>query len=153
ASRGDPAADVRRRDPGRDRLPCDRPRDREGAAQGRAREVLRRRHHPQAEADREAEGRQEADEAGRRGRGAPGGVPRGAQPRRGEAVSGGFDGPTLASLKERARAGAVDTEGGLRRAARAGPASKPALAEVERRLGFGRPAVVRDVYGSVANGG
>ena len=33
-------------------------------AQGRDRQVLRRRHHAQAQAAREAEGRQEADEAG-----------------------------------------------------------------------------------------
>ena len=59
-----------------------RPRDRQGAAQGRAREVLRRRHHAQAEAAREAEEGQEADEAGRRRRGAAGGVPRSAQSRR-----------------------------------------------------------------------
>ena len=36
--------------------------DREGQAQGRAVEVLRRRHHPQAQAAGAAEGRQEADE-------------------------------------------------------------------------------------------
>ena len=43
---------------------------------------------PQAEAAREAEGGQEADEAGRRRRGAAGGVPRGAQPERaGEEVA------------------------------------------------------------------
>ena len=70
-------------DPGRDRLARDRARDREGEAQGRAREVLRRRHLPQAQAAREAEGGQEADEAGRRGRGAAGGVPRRAQHRPG----------------------------------------------------------------------
>ena len=45
AARGDPAPDVRRRDPGSDRRADDRARDREGPAQGRAREVLRRRHH------------------------------------------------------------------------------------------------------------
>ena len=50
--------------------------------QGRDREVLRRRHQPQAQAAREAEGGQEADEAGRRRRGAAGGVPRRAQPER-----------------------------------------------------------------------
>ena len=68
-------------DPGRDRVARDRARDGQGEAQGRAREVLRRRHHAQAEAARAAEGGQEADEAGRRGRGAAGGVPRRAQPR------------------------------------------------------------------------
>ena len=39
----------------------------EGAAQERARQVLRRRHLAQAQAAREAEGRQEAHEAGRHG--------------------------------------------------------------------------------------
>src|SRR5439155_23917432 len=51
-------------------------------AQGRDREVLRRRHLAQAEAPREAEGRQAEDEAGRRRRGAAGGFPRRAQSRR-----------------------------------------------------------------------
>ena len=45
------------------------------------REVLRRRHLPQAQAAREPEEGQEADEAGRHGRGAAGGVPRRAQHR------------------------------------------------------------------------
>ena len=40
-----------------------RPRDDPGDAQERARQVLRRRHHPQAQAAGEAEGGQEADEA------------------------------------------------------------------------------------------
>ena len=71
-------------DPGCDRVARDRARDRQGAPQGRAREVLRRRHLPQAQAAREAEEGQEADEAGRRGGGAAGGVPGGAQPRRGQ---------------------------------------------------------------------
>ena len=75
-------------DPGGDRLARDRARDREGQAQGRAREVLRRRHHAQAQAAREAEGGQEADEAGRLGRGAAGGVPRRAQPGGRQAMSG-----------------------------------------------------------------
>ena len=47
-----------------------RARDDQGPPQGRAREVLRRRHHAEAEAAREAEEGQEADEAGRRRRGA-----------------------------------------------------------------------------------
>ena len=51
----------------------------QGAAEERARQVLRRRHLAQAQAAREAEGRQEADEAGRP-RGDPAGsVPGGAQ--------------------------------------------------------------------------
>jgi len=49
---------------------------REGGSQGRHREALRRRRHPEEEAAREAEEGQEADEAGRRGRGPAGGVPR-----------------------------------------------------------------------------
>ena len=45
AAQGDPAPVLRRPDPGGDRRARHRPRDREGEAQGRAREVLRRRHH------------------------------------------------------------------------------------------------------------
>ena len=56
-----------------------RARERQGAAQERAGEVLRRRHHAQAQAAREAEGRQEADEAGRPGRHPAGSVPRRAE--------------------------------------------------------------------------
>ena len=41
----DPAAAVRGRDPGRDRLAGDRADDGQGAAQERDRQVLRRRHH------------------------------------------------------------------------------------------------------------
>ncbi len=84
---GDPPPDVRRPDPGGDRSARDRARDGEGAAQGRPRQVLRRRHHAQAEAARKAEGGEEAHEAGRRRRGAAGGLPRRAQPERhGEAL-------------------------------------------------------------------
>ena len=101
AAPGDPAPDVRRPDPGRDRLARDRPRDGEGEAQGRDREVLRRRHLAQAEAPREAEGGEEADEAGRRGRGAAVGVPRGAQPRGREAVD-------VSAWTSPERAGATD---------------------------------------------
>ena len=46
-----------------------------GDAQERPRQVLRWRHHPQAQAAREAEGRQAAHEAGRLGRDPAGGVP------------------------------------------------------------------------------
>ena len=46
--------------------PDHRPRDDLGDAQERDRQVLRRRHHPQAQAVGEAEGRQEADEVDRR---------------------------------------------------------------------------------------
>src|SRR5262249_58406254 len=48
--------------------------------------VLRRGDHPEAQAAREAEGGQEADEAGRRRRGASGGVPRRPQHRPGTEV-------------------------------------------------------------------
>src|SRR5205807_3773330 len=51
--------------------------------------MLRRRHLAQAQVAREAEGRQEADEAGRRRRGAAGGVPRGPQHRPGTALMSG----------------------------------------------------------------
>ena len=57
-------------DPGGDRRQGHRPRDGEGQAQGRARQVLRRRHHAQAQAAREAEGGQEEDEVDRPRRGA-----------------------------------------------------------------------------------
>ena len=75
-------ADVRGGDPGRHRLSGHRPGNREAPAQERHRQVLRGRHQPQAQAAREAEGRQEADEAGG-DRGHPaGGLPRGAPGRR-----------------------------------------------------------------------
>ena len=80
AARAHPAAAVRRADPGGHRRAHRRPRDGQGQAQGRAGQVLRRRHHPQAQAAREAEGGQEADEEHRAGRGAPGGVHLGAAP-------------------------------------------------------------------------
>ncbi|CAA9396799.1 MAG: Translation elongation factor LepA, partial [uncultured Propionibacteriaceae bacterium] len=69
-----PAPAVRGADPGRHRCPGDRPRDHPRHPQGCARQVLRGRHHPQAQAVREAEGRQEADEDGRPGGGAAGGL-------------------------------------------------------------------------------
>ena len=78
----DPAPVLRRPDPGLDRLAHHRARDRQGQAQGRAREVLRRRRHAQAQAAREAEEGQEAHEDHRHGRGAPGGVPGRALARR-----------------------------------------------------------------------
>ncbi len=73
----DPAADVRSGGAGGDRQRGDRARHRQGAAQERAGQVLRRRHQPQEEAPGEAEGRQEAHEAGRLG-----GDPAGSLPRR-----------------------------------------------------------------------
>ena len=74
AAQDDPAPALRRAGAGRDRLQHPRPRDGQGAAQGRHREALRRRRHPQAEAAEEAEGGQEADEVGRAGGSAAGGV-------------------------------------------------------------------------------
>src|SRR3954463_8388626 len=50
--------------------------------------MLRRGHQPQTEAARETEGREEAHEAGRCRRGAPGGLPRRPQPRGFGAMSG-----------------------------------------------------------------
>ena len=62
-----------------DRRPDHRARVGQGDAQERAREVLRRRHLAQAQAAREAEGRQEAHEARRPRRDPAGGLPRRAQ--------------------------------------------------------------------------
>ena len=76
AQGADPAPAVRGADPGRHRRPGDRPREHPRDPQGRARQVLRRRHHPQAQAAGEAEGGQEADEDGRPRRGPPGGLHR-----------------------------------------------------------------------------
>ncbi len=50
AAQPDPPPAVRGADPGRDRQPHHRPRDGPGDAQERPRQVLRRRHHPQAKA-------------------------------------------------------------------------------------------------------
>ena len=82
AAQDDPAPALRHPGAGGDRLAGAGAGDRQGAAQGRHREALRRRRHPQAEAAEEAESRQEADEAGGSGRGPAGGVPRGARDRR-----------------------------------------------------------------------
>ena len=77
AAGADPTAAVRRGDPGGDRLADRRARDREGEAQGRAGQVLRRRHHAQAQAARGAEAREGADAARRSRRRAAGSVHRG----------------------------------------------------------------------------
>ena len=77
AEGADPAPAVRGGDPGGDRHEGDRAHDGEGGAQGRAGEVLRRRHQPEAQAPREAEGGEEAHEAGRLGGDPAGGVSRG----------------------------------------------------------------------------
>ena len=67
AAKPHPAADVRCRDPGGDRRPHRGARERQGAAQERAGQVLRRRRHAQAQAARETKGREKAHEAGRLG--------------------------------------------------------------------------------------
>ena len=69
----------------------DRPRDDLGPAQERHGQVLRRRHHPEAQAAREAEGGQEADEAGRQRRDLAGSLPLG--PRRQRRVTPGESHP------------------------------------------------------------
>ena len=82
-AQADPAPAVRGGDPGGDRREDHRPRVGEADAQGRDRQVLRRRRQPQAQAAREAEGRQEAHEAGGPRGGAAGGLPGGARALRG----------------------------------------------------------------------
>ena len=77
-----PAPAVRGSGAGRDRLENHCPREHPSNSQGRAVEMLRRRHHPQAQAAGEAEGRQEADEDHRAGRGTAGGLRRGVVDRR-----------------------------------------------------------------------
>ncbi len=79
AAQADPAPAVRGGDPGGDRREDHRPRVREADAQGRDRQVLRRRHHAQAQAPREAEGGEEAYEAGGPRGGPAGGLPGGAR--------------------------------------------------------------------------
>ncbi len=71
----DPAPDVRRGDPGRHRCDHHLARERQGHAQERAGQVLRRRHLAQAQAAGKAEGRQEAHEAGGLGRNPAGSIP------------------------------------------------------------------------------
>ncbi len=67
AEGADPAPAVQDRHPGGDRRPGDRARDDQRAVEGRDREVLRRRHQPQAQAAGQAEGGQEADAPVRQG--------------------------------------------------------------------------------------
>ena len=64
----DPAPALPGRDPGGARRQGDRPRDRQGAAQGRARQMLWRRRDPQEKAPRQAKRGQEADAPVRQGR-------------------------------------------------------------------------------------
>ena len=61
AEGADPAPAVQDRHPGVDRRPRHRPRDAQRPAQGRAGEMLWRRHHPQAQASGQAEEGQEED--------------------------------------------------------------------------------------------
>jgi hypothetical protein len=68
AGRDDPEAAAQDRGPGRHRRHDHRPHHDHRLAQGRDGEVLRGRHHAQAQAPGEAEGRQEADEDHRLGR-------------------------------------------------------------------------------------
>ena len=75
----DPAPALQDRHPGGDRRPHHRPRDDQRAAQGRAGQVLRRRHQPQEEAPGEAEEGQEAHAPVRRRRDPAVGLHRRAQ--------------------------------------------------------------------------
>ena len=77
----DSASAVQDRDPGSDRRPDHRPRHDQRLPQGRHRQVLRRRHNPQAEVAGEAARRQEADEARRLGGHPPGSLRLGAAQR------------------------------------------------------------------------
>jgi GTP-binding protein LepA len=79
AEGADSEAAVQDRDPGGDRRARDRARDHLGPFEGRHREVLWRRHHAQAQASGEAEGRQEAHAPVRQG-----GDPADRVPRRAE---------------------------------------------------------------------
>ena len=79
AQGADPPAHVPDPDPGGAGRPHHCARDHQGAAQGRARQVLRRRHHEQAQAAGEAEEGQEEDAPVRPGGDPPGGVHRGAE--------------------------------------------------------------------------
>ena len=66
AARAHPAPALRRADPGGDRRAGHRPRDGQGQAQGRAGQVLRRRHHPEAQAARaQKEGKKRMKNIGR----------------------------------------------------------------------------------------
>ncbi len=79
AARTDPAAHVPDPDPGGDRRQDHRPRDDPRLAQGRHRQMLRRRRHPQAQAAGEAEGGQETHAPVRQSRDPAGSVHRGAE--------------------------------------------------------------------------
>ncbi len=82
APRADPPPALRRPHPGRGGRPDPGPGDGQGQTQGRSRQVLRRGHHPQAQAPRAPEGGQEADEVHRPGRRPPRGVRLGPSTRR-----------------------------------------------------------------------
>ena len=79
AEGSDPAASVQDPDPGRDRRQGDRAGDDQRAAQGRDRQMLWRRHYPQAQAAGQAEGGQEEDAELRQGRHPARGLHRRAQ--------------------------------------------------------------------------
>jgi hypothetical protein len=69
-------------------------------------------------------------------------------------VTGELDDLTLAALRRRARDRATKTDGThLLRVKSARPASEATLAKAEEQLGFQLPAVLRQVYGMVGNGG
>ena len=104
AEAADPPPDVRDPDPGRHRLERRRPRERAGHAQERARQVLRWRHHPQAQIARKTEGGQAAHEAGRIRRNPAGGLPRDAPDGRGLGRRrGGIQGSRAVADHDRAR--------------------------------------------------
>src|SRR5262249_12090522 len=86
--RNHPPPDVRGGDPGGARVEDHRARAGLGDPQERAREVLRWRHHEEAQAPREAEGGQEAHEEGRPRGHPPGGVSRRVEGRMKKAPSG-----------------------------------------------------------------
>ncbi len=79
AQRADPPALVQNSDPGGHRRQGDRARDHQRDAQGRDRQVLRRRHYAKAQAARQAEGRQEEDARVRPRRDSAGSLHRRAQ--------------------------------------------------------------------------
>ena len=136
-----PAPDVRDPDPGRDRQQRHRARERPGHAQERAGQVLRWRHHPQAQAAREAERGQAADEARRFGRDPAGGVPGDAPLGRGLGTGGGAVRHLARADRRRADAPPGDAPPGrralrdrrvLRDDARRGAAARPTPAGVVR---------------------
>ena len=82
AGGGDPPAAVQDRHPGGHRRPDHLPLHHLGLSQGRHRQVLRRRHHPETETPGKTEGRQETHEDGGRGGDPPERLRGGAEDRR-----------------------------------------------------------------------